>query len=366
MSRHVRVETRSRHQSDLRRVMHSTEKVRKWEKKWVRVEETSLQIFKWMPISKDEEQQHQQQQLLQQQQVAAFSAEQKPTPIDYNNEKEFLQRDKKNLEGIESSHRKPSTRPSTAAATIAAVIPNDMINSKMNGAGDISRTDASFMITNIDERRSNEDNSMIIMSTEMTATTTTLENFNKRPHENDEAVVESTNSQHAKRLKTAVNLETNKTNELGGQMLASMQSVGVVGAKYDLVSSTPESTQAPKTSEMSNAQRQAVASAVTVTQQPVQSTITTTTTTTTNAECTSSRMSMPVNDVTNLATNGDSEAMDTDDIACDGLAMQQTLTPIASATANPHQGDIEDFSSIARTVTEQIVLKVSDCYGGDS
>ena len=48
--------------------MHSHEKVRKWEKKWVTIEDTSMQIFKWVPLRPDEQEKLQNEKLLQQQQ----------------------------------------------------------------------------------------------------------------------------------------------------------------------------------------------------------------------------------------------------------------------------------------------------------
>ncbi|XP_077302642.1 chromatin remodeling complex subunit BCL7B-like protein [Arctopsyche grandis] len=56
MSRSVRAETRHRaNRDDLKRVMHHVEKVRHWEKKWVTIGETTMKIFKWVPISSSEQ-----------------------------------------------------------------------------------------------------------------------------------------------------------------------------------------------------------------------------------------------------------------------------------------------------------------------
>lgn len=55
MSRSVRAETRSRAKDDIKRVMQVVDKVRRWEKKWVTIGETTMKIYKWVPIITNEQ-----------------------------------------------------------------------------------------------------------------------------------------------------------------------------------------------------------------------------------------------------------------------------------------------------------------------
>ena len=51
LSRSVRAETRQSRKDDIKRVMHSIDKVRHWEKRWVTIPETTMKQFKWIPVS---------------------------------------------------------------------------------------------------------------------------------------------------------------------------------------------------------------------------------------------------------------------------------------------------------------------------
>ncbi|VDO07291.1 unnamed protein product [Rodentolepis nana] len=53
-ARALRAETRSRARADSRRVHRTSEKVQKWEKKWMSIKDTSMLVYKWVPVIEDD------------------------------------------------------------------------------------------------------------------------------------------------------------------------------------------------------------------------------------------------------------------------------------------------------------------------
>ncbi|VDN50418.1 unnamed protein product [Dracunculus medinensis] len=50
-ARNQRAETRNRAKDELKRVINSLDKVRKWEKKWIILKDTQIKMYKWMPVT---------------------------------------------------------------------------------------------------------------------------------------------------------------------------------------------------------------------------------------------------------------------------------------------------------------------------
>lgn len=50
-SRALRSETRAKAKDDIKRVMNAIERVRKWEKRWISLNDTTLKLYKWVPTS---------------------------------------------------------------------------------------------------------------------------------------------------------------------------------------------------------------------------------------------------------------------------------------------------------------------------
>lgn len=49
--RALRSETRQKAKDDIKKVMNSIEKVKKWERRLVSINDTTLKIYKWVPIT---------------------------------------------------------------------------------------------------------------------------------------------------------------------------------------------------------------------------------------------------------------------------------------------------------------------------
>ncbi|XP_023393278.1 B-cell CLL/lymphoma 7 protein family member B isoform X1 [Pteropus vampyrus] len=108
--RSVRAETRSRAKDDIKKVMAAIEKVRKWEKKWVTVGDTSLRIFKWVPVTDNKE----------------VSVEDSP-----NNKK----KEKSKSNG--SATREPNGFPSDASANSSLLLEFQDENSNQSSVSDV-------------------------------------------------------------------------------------------------------------------------------------------------------------------------------------------------------------------------------------
>uniref|UniRef100_A0A0N5B1U1 BCL7-like protein n=1 Tax=Strongyloides papillosus TaxID=174720 RepID=A0A0N5B1U1_STREA len=50
-NRNQRAETRNRAKDELKKVINAIDRVRKWEKKWINYKDSSISVYKWVPVS---------------------------------------------------------------------------------------------------------------------------------------------------------------------------------------------------------------------------------------------------------------------------------------------------------------------------
>ncbi|KRY73720.1 BCL7-like protein C28H8.1 [Trichinella pseudospiralis] len=54
LSRSLRAETRNRSKEEVKRVINTIERVRKWEQRWVTLRDSTVRVLKWIPVTESE------------------------------------------------------------------------------------------------------------------------------------------------------------------------------------------------------------------------------------------------------------------------------------------------------------------------